>query len=246
MARTVKDAAHMLTAMAGRSPLDKRTEGIPFEIIPNYAAACRSTELKGMRIGIPRNSFIDVAPPVLAAMEDAIETLAKAGATMVDNANYASMEEWEQWDKKDYWSICEADSKQAIELCCQNLVTNPNNIRTIDDIIEFTKKCPEEEYPSRDIERWTNVKRAAALPAEELCRRREKSLRCGTEDGILGALRKWNLDVLIAPSVYTASTTFAARAGLPVIAVPLGFHPADAPVVYDQRGDLIMTGPNIP
>ena len=246
MARTVKDAAHMLSAMSGKSPWDKRTDDIPFETIPDYATACRSTDLTGMRIGVPRSSFTEVDPPVLAALERAIEILTDAGATVVNNTNYKCMEEWKRMDKAEYWSICEADFKPAIELCCQNLIKNPNNIRTLDDIIEFTKKCPEEEYPARDIERWINVKRAIALPAEELQRRREKSLRCSKEDGIAGALEQWDLDLLIAPSVFTASTTFAARAGLPVISVPLGFYPNDAPVVYNERGDLIVTGPNIP
>lgn len=246
MARTVKDAAHMLTVMSGKSPLDKRTDDIPFETIPDYAAACQSTDLSGLRIGIPRTSFINVNPPVLAAFERAIRALGEAGATIVDNANYACMEEWKLMDKDEFWSICEADFKPAIELVCQKLVKNPNNIWTLDDIIEFTKKCPEEEYPARDIERWINVKRAVALPAEELQRRREMSLRCSREEGIIGALKQRKLDVLVAPSVFTASTTFAARAGLPVISVPLGFYPADAPVVYNERGDLVVTGPNIP
>ena len=246
MARTVKDAAHMLTVMSGKSTWDKRTDDIPFKTIPDYAAVCRSTDLAGLRIGIPRNSYIDVDPPVLAALEEAIRILSKAGATMVDNANYPCMEEWKHMNKDEFWSICEADFKPAIELCCQNLVKNPNNIQTLDDIIEFTKKCPEEDYPARDIERWMNVKRAIALPAEELQRRREMSLRCSREEGIIGALEQWNLDVLIAPSVFTASTTFAARAGLPVISVPLGFYPTDAPVVHNERGDLVVTGPNIP
>ena len=98
--------------------------------------------------------------------------------------------------------------------------TNPNNIRTLDDMIIFTKSHPEENCPSRDIGRWLNALHAAALPSEDIRRRREKSLRCSKEDGILGAMELWDLDVSIAPSVFTASTTFAAQASLSIATVP--------------------------
>jgi amidase len=247
MARTVKDAAHMLSAMAGKSPYDKRTSTIPFEKIPDYAAACHSTSLTGMRIGIPRNSFDDVGPAVMKAFENAIKVLTGAGATMIENADYVCMEEWRTVvDTDEFWSICEADFNEAIENTCQNLVENPNNIRTLEGIIEFTKKCPEEEYPKRDILRWEYCQRARSLPAEELRKRRERSLRCSKEEGILGAIKTHKLNALIAPSFATASTTFAARAGLPVIAVPMGVYPADTPITKNKREDLVTTAPNIP
>ena len=246
MARMVKDAAYLLTALAGKSPFDNYTTTIPFETIPDYAAACQSTALAGIRIGVPRNSFTNVNPTVLAAFDKAIEIFATAGATIVENANYACMEEWEAWPYADQMSVLEADFQGTIAKFCSALVTNPNDIRTLDDMIAFTKSHPEENYPSRDIGRWLNALRAAALPSEEIRLRREKSLRCSKEDGILGAIEMWDLDVIIAPSVFTASTTFAARAGLPIITVPLGYHPADAAVIRNKRGDLIETGPNIP
>ena len=246
MARTVKDAAHLLSAVAGKSPFGDHTTTIPFETIPDYAAACKSTDISGTRIGIPRNSFIDVKPAVLAAFDNAVDILAKAGAIIVDNTNYACMEEWEAWPYADQMSVLEADFPGTITKFCSALPVNPNNIRTLDDMITFTKSHPEENYPSRDIGRWLNAQRAAALPSEEISFRREKSLRCSKEDGILGAIERWGLDVIIAPSVFTASTTFAARAGLPIVTVPLGYHPSDAPVTRNKRGDLIETGPNIP
>lgn len=55
MARTVKDAAYLLQAIAGRDPLDNYTSAAP-EPLPDYVAACEFDSLKGTRIGVPRNA----------------------------------------------------------------------------------------------------------------------------------------------------------------------------------------------
>lgn len=66
----------------------------------------------------------------------------------------------------------------------------------------------------------------------------------GGEGSILGALDKYNLDALILPTSYSPGV--AAIAGYPVITVPLGFYPKDTPVVYNDRGTLVVSGPNTP
>ena len=101
MARTVKDAAYLLTVLAGKSPFDNHTTTIPFETIADYAAGCQSTVLTGIRIGVPRNSFTNVNPTVLVAFDKALEIFATAGATIVDNTNYACIKEWEAWPYAD-------------------------------------------------------------------------------------------------------------------------------------------------
>lgn len=55
MARTVKDAAYVLQAIAGKDPYDNYTSAIPRIPLPDYVAACKLSSLKGKRIGVPRN-----------------------------------------------------------------------------------------------------------------------------------------------------------------------------------------------
>lgn len=62
MARTVKDAAYLLQAIAGRDPLDNYTSAAP-ATLPDYVAACKFDSLRGVRLGVPRN--------VVAAYRDA-------------------------------------------------------------------------------------------------------------------------------------------------------------------------------
>ena len=60
LARTVKDAAYFLQAIAGPDPEgDAATADIPLGPdgeLPDYVAACQATGLRGRRVGVPRNS----------------------------------------------------------------------------------------------------------------------------------------------------------------------------------------------
>jgi aspartyl-tRNA(Asn)/glutamyl-tRNA(Gln) amidotransferase subunit A len=83
MARTGRDLALMLGAMAGYDPADPTTSVLP---VPDYAAALTG-DVKGLRVGLLRAHFTDVAAPdVRAAVEAAAKALEQAGA-VVDEVN---------------------------------------------------------------------------------------------------------------------------------------------------------------
>ena len=72
MARTARDCALMLGAMAGYDPADPSTSVLP---VPDYTAALTG-DVKGLRVGILRAHFTDVAAPeVRAAVEAAARAL---------------------------------------------------------------------------------------------------------------------------------------------------------------------------
>ena len=79
MARTVRDCALLLGAMAGYDPADASTSVLP---VPDYAAALTG-DVKGLRVGVLRAHFTDVAAPeVRQAVEAAAKALEQAGATL--------------------------------------------------------------------------------------------------------------------------------------------------------------------
>jgi aspartyl-tRNA(Asn)/glutamyl-tRNA(Gln) amidotransferase subunit A len=87
--RTVDDAARVLGAMSGHDPLDSTTLDRPPLAVP----AARS-DLKGLRIGLPREYFpADLHPGIAAAMERAKTAVRALGAELVDvslpNSAYA-------------------------------------------------------------------------------------------------------------------------------------------------------------
>ena len=77
LAKDVTDAAMLLRAIAGHDPLDSTS--MP-TAVPDYAAHFRS-DLKGVRVGVPKEYFIDgMQPEVEQAIRAAIEVLKSLGA----------------------------------------------------------------------------------------------------------------------------------------------------------------------
>jgi len=81
MARTVRDCAILLEAMAGFDPKDATSLDLP---VPNWEAGL-SSDLKGKKVGIPKEYRIDGVPEDINALWDqGIEWLKDAGATPVE------------------------------------------------------------------------------------------------------------------------------------------------------------------
>jgi aspartyl-tRNA(Asn)/glutamyl-tRNA(Gln) amidotransferase subunit A len=81
MARTVRDCAILLEAMAGFDPKDSTSLDLP---VPQWEAEL-SSDLKGKRVGIPKEYRIDGVPAEINALWDrGIEWLKDAGAEAVE------------------------------------------------------------------------------------------------------------------------------------------------------------------
>lgn len=81
LTRDVTDCAIMLGALAGHDPKDSTSVDTP---VPDYAAGLTGS-VKGLRIGLPKEYFIDgLDADVQKAMDAAIETYRKLGAEFVD------------------------------------------------------------------------------------------------------------------------------------------------------------------
>lgn len=81
MARTVRDCAILLEAMAGFDPKDSTSLDLP---VPQWEAGL-SSDLRGKRVGIPKEYRIDGVPPEINVLWDrGIEWLRDAGAEPVE------------------------------------------------------------------------------------------------------------------------------------------------------------------
>lgn len=81
MTRTVRDAAIMLRAMAGEDPKDSTSAPHP---VPDFEAALTG-DIRGRRIGVPREYRIDGMPAEIEALwSKGCEMLRDAGAEIVD------------------------------------------------------------------------------------------------------------------------------------------------------------------
>ena len=81
LARDVTDAALLLNTIAGYDPRDSTSMNVS---VPDYRAALTG-DVRGLRVGVPREYFIDgMQPQVEQAVRAAIDTLAALGAEVVE------------------------------------------------------------------------------------------------------------------------------------------------------------------
>jgi aspartyl-tRNA(Asn)/glutamyl-tRNA(Gln) amidotransferase subunit A len=80
LTKTVKDAAILLSIIAGRDPLDSTSADVP---VPNYEEDL-AKPVNGLKIGVPKEYFGEgLDPEVRAAVENGIEKLRSAGCEIV-------------------------------------------------------------------------------------------------------------------------------------------------------------------
>lgn len=248
MARTVKDAAYILSAIAGKDPNDNYTSAIPFDTIPDYAASCNYSALQGKRIGIPRNVFNitgyeDHYGAIIAAFNASLDVFREAGAEIVDDIH---LEGYDVISTASYeTNVLSADFVVDIKKYFDELAYNPNNITSLEELQAFTQSFPLEDYPERDTDIWQ-----AALDlgydntSPEFWSNYTADLYYGGLLGITGALTNFSLDALILPTTF--SSTLPAIIGSPIVTVPLGKYPENQTVIPNSFGNLNDTAPNVP
>ncbi len=80
-ARSVRDVAHVLGALAGHDRRDSTSVDVP---VPDYPAALTG-EVRGLRLGVPREFFVaGMEPGVESAVRAALDALRGCGAEIVD------------------------------------------------------------------------------------------------------------------------------------------------------------------
>lgn len=123
-----------------------------------------------------------------------------------------------------------------------------------------------EEYPDRDIGKllWTQAE-GVDVDSDEHRHMVEQEKFYGGEGGILGAMEKHSLHLLMVPSSMDIANDLAAKMGFPVLGVPigfpvlrvplgfpvlgvpLGFYPEGTPVELDDcEPHLVWVAPGIP
>jgi amidase len=248
MARTVKDAAYLLHAIAGKDPHDNYTSAIPFKTIPDYVAACKFSALRGKRIGVPRN-LIDLtndatAAPIIPVFDAALKILEAAGATIVDNTNFTG---YDTLNNGNYSNIVlGADFVSNLPgSYLSKLTYNPTGVHSLADVQAFTHAFPLEDWPERDTLVWNS---SLALGFNNTDPRfwaaYQTNIYLAGPLGVTGALKNYSLDALVLPTEF--SPNFPALIGAPVVTVPLGKYPANTTVVPNTFGDLTAIAPNLP
>ncbi|GME28922.1 putative glutamyl-tRNA amidotransferase subunit a protein [Neofusicoccum parvum] len=249
MARTVKDAAYILHAIAGVDPYDNYTLASPFanSSLPDYVAACNPAALAGARIGVPAN-VLELNAPYLAAAElsafhAALPILAGAGATIVPDANFTAFAEYAASSNETL--VLNADFLANLRAYLATLTANPTGVTDLAGVRAFTRAFGPEDYPDRDTGVWDDALDAQGWDNADprFWAAYQADLFLGGEGGVLGALERGDLDAVVLPT--SISPGVPAIVGAPVVTVPLGFYPANQTVEESRRG-LVDEAPGIP
>ncbi len=232
MTRNVRDAALMLTAMAGSDPADASTKDAD-TYAADFASGLSADYLQGMRIGVMRDRVGD-NPDIQEIFDASLRQLEAAGAVLIDIADTRS----------GFGDLGEAEfTVLMVELKADMnayLASTPATVktRTLADLIAFNKANADTElrWFGQDLFELAEQQEGLDDPAYKAAKRNAKSL--AGPKGIDRLLRENDVRFLIGPSNGPAWVSDAvngdnfsgpsqsqlpAVAGYPHITVPMGY-----------------------
>ena len=231
MARTVADAAALLSGMTGRDPLDEGTAGSPVPTdLGRHLEEAGAADLSGVRIGVGRQ-FFDRDSRVDAVMVEAIETLRSLGAEIVDPVEIAHRREV---GRHEYEAML-YEFKAGLNEYLAGLGDDAP-ARTLADVIAFNEAHAAEEMPYFGQEILIEAEAKGPLTEAGYLTARDTASRLSREEGLDATLARHRLDAILGPSGGPAwvtdlvhgdtfsvgSSGAAAVAGYPNVTVPAG------------------------
>lgn len=232
MARTVADAAALLSAITGVDPRDNSTIPSSGRGAADYTSFLDKAGLRGARIGIGRRFFGKDAR-VDQIMEGVIAAMKDAGAVMVDDCELSPGQEYGDSEFEVLLYEFKADLNAFLATADPAL-----GIRSIEDVIRFNDENKAKSMPFFGQEIFLQAVKKGGLDSKEYKDALAKNLKASREDGIDKALAKDRLDAILAPTGGPAwlidlvngdsfsgvsSSQPPAVAGYPAITVPAGF-----------------------
>ncbi|KAI0584546.1 Glutamyl-tRNA amidotransferase protein [Pyrenophora tritici-repentis] len=172
--------------------------------------------------------------------------LKEAGATIICNIAIPGARVWTSLSLAEQTVLFYADMKASINTYLTSLNTNPQNITDLASLIAFTKDHPAEQYPHRNVEGLENAQAADTNAPLYKTMPEKNDYFINGEGGIHATLTACCADVMILPTLSPTMQTLAAKAGSPVMSVPMGTLPADTAVEKDEGSGLVSVAPEIP
>ena len=216
MARTVADAAAFLGVLAGR----------------DYSASLDPAGLRGARIGVPRKKFFGYSPEADALVQAAIAVLKSQGAVIVDPADIPHAGEYD--DSELIVLLYELKADLATYLAAW---APGARVKTLADVIAFNEANKAQEMPYFGQELFIQAQEKGPLTDQAYRDALAKDQRLSRAEGLDVVFARDSLDAIVAPTgsppwptdlvngdhFLGASSTPAAVAGYPSIAVPVGY-----------------------
>ncbi len=230
MARTVRDAAVLLAALAAPDEADPASRQPSRPAGTDFTRVLDAGGLRGARIGVPRPVYFGYSPDTDALAEKALSVLRDAGAVLVDPAPIATASHLDEPEEL----VLLYEFKADLDAYLRTLAgAGP---RSLAEVIAFNDRNAAVEMPYFGQDRFLKAQSKGPLTdpayrkALALCR------RLAGREGIDATMERHRLDALVAPTQGPSwlidwisgdnsggsSSTPAAVAGYPSITVPMG------------------------
>jgi amidase len=230
MARTVRDLAILLRALAGVDPRDAATGELARKAPPDYTEILDLNGLRGARLGVARKYF-GMGDAVDRLMNNAIDAMKAQGAVIVDPADLESHGKFDDSELTVLLYELKADLNAY-------LASRPGAaVHSLEELIAFNQHNQAKEMPYFGQDLFLKAQAKGPLTSKEYLDALEANRRLSRQQGIDGVMDKFQLDAIIAPTAGPAwltdlvdgdhdvggSSNAAAVAGYPNITLPTGF-----------------------
>ncbi|TFW05687.1 amidase [Oxalobacteraceae bacterium OM1] len=192
MARTVADAALLLTAMAGADPRDKiTTEGSRKPI--DYTKALDRNGLAGARIGYARNALVPNRR-IWTVTDDAVKKLQALGATVVE-VEIPNTDKYGDSELEVLLYELKADLNAYLAEFAEGAP-----VRSLAEVIAFNEKNRAREMPYFDQELFIKAQEKGGLDTPAYRDALANNQRYSRAEGIDKVMDEHKLDAIVAPT----------------------------------------------
>ncbi|HUQ29081.1 MAG TPA: amidase [Usitatibacter sp.] len=231
MARSVADAAALLTAIAGTDLRDDATRDASPKAV-DYTKHLDAGALKGARIGVVRSQFGGRNDLVSLEVEKALKVLEAQGAVLIDLPELPNAGKYAATELE----VLLTELKAGLAAYLREYAPDAP-VRDLADIIAFNEANHAKVMPHFGQEHFINAQKKGGLDAKEYLDALANNRNLSRANGIDKVLVENNLDALVAPTTGPAwltdfikgdasgggFTSPAAVAGYPHVTVPAGF-----------------------
>jgi amidase len=246
MARTVSDAAMLLSAMAAVDAADPAGPPADGKIASDYTTYLRADALKGKRFGLVRQAM-GYHPEVDRSTLRAVDAIKTAGGQVID----VKIGTYNSWNDPEF-TVLLYEFKDGVNAYLKKAGATPSSLEAL---IAWNKDNAARAMPYFDQEIFEQAQAKGPLTDAAYLKARADARRLAGKDGLIAALDKDKLDALIAPSLSPAWPTdhvlgdhfvgagygMAAVAGTPSITVPSG-HAQGLPLGVTFMGRAYSEG----
>lgn len=230
MARTVRDVAILLGAMAGADAEDSSTAASQGKGFRDYTKFLDPAGLKGARLGVARKYF-GFNDAVDQLMDTLIGAMKQAGAEIIDPADIPTFGKFDESELTVFYYELKAD------LAAYLARRGNTAVKSLKDVIEFNERNRKLEMPYFGQDIFIKSEQKGGLDSKEYIDALALNQRLSRAEGIDFIMDKFKLDALVAPTGGPAwitdlingdhaaggSSSAAAVAGYPNINVTAGY-----------------------